>query len=308
MSIFHEAARVASRQHGLITAAQLRSAGLSARNVRTLRSKGLLERHGAGIYVVAGTRRTWEQRTMALVIAAGPLALSSHRSASGLWRLDRFRRQHADLITPHPAMRRPTAAKVHETNDLASRDRTVVEGIPVTTPVRTIVDMGRYVSAERLGEMLDDAVRRNLTTYREAQLRFAELAGRGRDGVATVRETLASRPEGAAVPDSPLETDVRALLVRAGLPEPVLHQRVECDEITYVLDLAWPDQLVAVECDGFRFHRMPGQLDWDDRRRNALGVRGWLVLHTTRGMLRSSSGQLARNVSRALRDREHPIC
>jgi very-short-patch-repair endonuclease len=194
-----------------------------------------------------------------------------------------------------------SGARVHESDDLPNRDRTVLEGIPVSTPARTILDVARYVSASRLGAMLDDAVRRDLTTYHDVQQRFAELAARGRNGIATARQVLSTRPDGAAVPDSPLEEDARTLLRRAGVPEPVLHFRVDCDELTYVLDLAWPEQLVALECDGFRFHRTPAQLDWDDRRRTALALRGWLVLHTTRTSLLTQPDRLVRDVTAALR-------
>lgn len=301
MFVFDRAAEIAARQHGVITVGQIRASGASPRQLRTLCSNGLLVRSRAGVYVVAGSPPTWEQRIMAAVLSAGPMAVASHRTASGLWRLDRFRRQHLDLVAPHPARRRPSGVRLHESNDLRSRDLTTVSGIPVTSPVRTIIDVGRYVGAARLGSMLDDAVRRELTTYREAQVRFAELAGRGRDGIATAREMLATRPDGATVPDSPLEAEVQALLMGAGIEEPVMHHPVECGPMTYVLDLAWPQQLVALECDGFRFHRTPDQLDWDDRRRNELGLRGWLVMHATRGLLDRDPLRLINDVRVALR-------
>lgn len=300
MVVFQPVAAIAARQHGLITREQLRAAGVSDRELRTLCRGGVLVAIEPRVYAVAGAPPSWVQELGGKVLAAGPLAVAGARSAAGLWRLDRFRRQHLDLIAPWPAPRRVRGARLHESNDIASRDRTVLEGIPVSTPARTILDVARYVGPARLGAMLDDAVRRDLTTYREVQQRFGELAGRGRDGIATAREVLASRPDGAAVPDSPLEDDVRRLLRRSGIPEPVLHHRVACGELTYVLDLAWPARLVALECDGFRFHRTPDQLDWDDRRRTELGLRGWLVLHTTRRLVHEDPARLTRDVAAAL--------
>jgi very-short-patch-repair endonuclease/predicted transcriptional regulator of viral defense system len=303
VDVFDQVASIAARQHGLVTREQIRATGLSDQQLRTLRRTGVLAVIEPRIYAVTGAPRSWEQALFGKVLAGGSLVIAGARSAAGLWRLDRFRRQHMDLLAPAPAARRVPGARVHETNDLRSRDRTVLEGIPVSTPARTILDVARYVSPARLGAMLDDAVRRDLTTYLEVQERFAELAARGRNGIATVREVLSTRPDGATVPDSPLEDDVRTLLRRAKLPEPVLHFRVDCDELTYVLDLAWPEQLVALECDGFRFHRTPAQLDWDDRRRTALSLRGWLVLHTTRTTLRTQPDRLVRDVTAALRQR-----
>lgn len=303
MDVFGQVASVAARQHGLITRQQIRATGLSDQQLRTLRRAGVLAPVEPRVYEVTGAPYSWEKALFGKVLAGGPLVIAGARSAAGLWRLDRFRRQHMDLLAPAPAARRVPGARVHETNDLRSRDRTVLEGIPVSTPARTILDVARYVSPARLGAMLDDAVRRDLTSYLEVQERFAELAARGRNGMATVREVLSTRPDGATVPDSPLEDDVRTLLRRSAVPEPVLHFRVDCDELTYVLDLAWPEQMVALECDGFRFHRTPAQLDWDDRRRTALALRGWLVLHATRTSLRTQPDRLVRDVTAALRRR-----
>jgi hypothetical protein len=303
MSVFGAIARVASNQHGAISRAQLRACGLTDQQLRTWCARGVLVRDQSGVYLVASHPITWEQRLMAVTLAAGPLALASHRSAAGLWRLDRFRRQHLDLTVPDRAPRRSKLAKIHESTALTDLDRTQCDGIPATTTTRTLIDLGRYLSVTRLTALLDDAVRRELTTYGQVHRRFEQLGGRGRGGAATVRRVLANRPAGSRAPDSPLEDLVRRLLVTAGIPEPVLHHRVECDDLTYVLDLAWPEQLVAVECDGFRFHRTPDQLDWDDERRTRLGLRGWLVLHATWRSATSEPATLVRSVRRALERR-----
>lgn len=163
--------------------------------------------------------------------------------------------------------------------------------------------MGRYVSPTRLGSMIDDAVRRGLTSYEDLHARHAALARPGRNGIRTVAEALADRPVGAPVPGSPFEVLVRRLLVSAGLPEPVAQHPVPCDGITYLLDLAWPRVLVAVECDGFRFHRTPEQLEWDDRRRTELSRRGWLVHHVTWRQYRRAPDELVAEVRSSLRRR-----
>lgn len=281
MPVFDRVAGVAATHHGVVTYDQLRALGATERAVRTWCAQGVLRRAARGIYVVARAPPSWLQEVAVAVRSGGPLALAGARCAAGLWRFDRFRRRHVEVVVEAPAPRRRPGLHVIQTTRLPARDRTVLHGIAVTTPTRTLIDMGRFVGAARLGAMVDDAVRRSLTTYEDLHLRFAELASRGRPGIATMREVLERRPCGAEVPDSQFELDVRDLLVRAGLPEPVLHHRVDCGELAYVLDLAWPNALVALECDGFRFHRTPDQLEWDDRRRNALGLRGWLVLHTT---------------------------
>jgi hypothetical protein len=300
VSVFSSVSALARRQHGTITRSQLDSAGLSDRALRRLVSDGVLERAAPGVYVVGGSPDTWHRRLSVELHRAGPLSVVSHRAAAGLIRLDRYRPGHLDLAAPWASARTGNGVDLHRSCDLPARDRTVVDGLPVTTPTRTLIDMGRYVSSTRLGSMIDDAVRRRLTSYEELAARHAELARPGRAGIRTVAEALADRPCGAAVPGSPFEVIVRQLLIDAGIPVPVLQHPVPCDDMTYVLDLAWPALLVAVECDGFRFHRTPEQLEWDDRRRTELGRRGWLVHHVTWRQYRRDPDELVAEVRRSL--------
>jgi hypothetical protein len=305
VAFFGELAALAERQHGTITRAQALSIpGGSDRQLATLVHKGVLERSLPGIYVVAGMPATWERRLKVALLAGGPLAVVSHRAAAGLWRFDQYRRGRVEVLAPHPGARTGERALLHRSVELPERDRDVRQGFPITSATRTLIDMGRYVGTNRLGKMIDDAVVRNLTSYEEIGQRAAELSRSGRNGIVTVREAMSTRPGGAPPPGSPLEVEVRELLTGHDLPDPVPQFAVDCGEITYQLDLAWPSAKVAVECDGFRFHRTPEQLDWDDRRRTELGLRGWLVVHVTWNMMRDDPARVVDDVRRALRSRE----
>jgi hypothetical protein len=301
--VFTDIAVLAARQHGSITRQQVLASGGSDHHLRQLLRSSVLERVASGVYVVAGSPDTWHRRLSVELHRAGPLALVSHRAAAGLFGLDRFRRGHLDLAAPWASARTGTSVKLHRSTDIAARDRTVVDGLPVTTATRTLIDVGRYVPPTRLGSMMDDAVRRDLTSYEELARRSAELARQGRRGMRTVAAALADRPAGAPVPGSPFEILVRRLLIDAGLPVPEMQYPVPCDGITYLLDLAWSGHLVAVECDGFRFHRTPDQLEWDDHRRTQLGRRGWLVHHVTWRQYRRDPDEVAANVAASLRSR-----
>ncbi len=303
MSVFRAVSALAQRQHGTINRSQLLGASISDHAISRLVTDGVLERVAPGVFVVGGSPDTWHRRLAVELHRAGPLALVSHRAAAGLFALDRFRAGHLDIVSPSPAARTGTTVRLHRTCDLPSRDRTIIDGLAVTAPTRTLIDMGRYVSPTRLGSMIDDAVRRGLTSYEDLHARHTALARPGRDGIRTVAEALADRPVGAPVPGSPFEVLVRRLLISAGLPEPVSQHPVACDGITYLLDLAWPRVLVAVECDGFRFHRTPEQLEWDDRRRTELSRRGWLVHHVTWRQYRRDPDDLVAEVRSSLRRR-----
>lgn len=300
MSVFSSVTALAQRQHGTITRAQLISAGLGDGAVRRLVSDGVLERAAPGVYVVGGSPDSWHRRLAVELHRAGPLSVVSHRSAAALFRMDRFRPGHLDLAGPWASARTGNGVDLHRSCDLPARDRTVIDGLPVTTPTRTLIDMSRYVGPARLGSMIDDAVRRRLSSYEELAARHAELARSGRNGIRTVAAALADRPTGAPVPGSPFESIIRRLLIDSGVAVPLLQHPVVCDDITYLLDLAWPALLVAVECDGFRFHRTQEQLEWDDRRRTELGRRGWLVHHVTWRQYRRDPDELVAEVRRSL--------
>lgn len=301
MSVFEQVAALGRDRHGCVLLGELRDAGLSEGRIRTLVRTGFLLRRRAGVFVLVGSASTWEQDLAVAVFAAGPQALASHRSAAGLWRLGGFRPGHVELVSPRWLWRTRGDARQHETLDLPGRDRGIVSGIPVTSPTRTLVDMGRFVGEARLGSMVDDAVRRRLTTYEALHERFRELARRGRNGIATVRGVLAERPGGAPVPGSDFEGMVRRLLTSAGLPAPMLQCRVDCGELAFLLDLAWPDARLAVECEGFAYHSTPDQLAWDERRRNLLQMAGWLVLAYSWRRAHDDGPGVVDEVRRALR-------
>ena len=299
MSVFDEVAAIAADAHGCVVLSQLRAMELSEGKIRTLVRTGFLRRHGAGLFTIVGAPPTWRQQVMLEVLRGGPQAVSSHRSTSALASLDRFRPGAIDVVSPRGGRRSSPAAHVHETYDLPGRDRDVIDGIPVTSVTRTLIDMGRFVGAHRLGSMLDDAVRRKLTTYDQVHDRFRELARPGRNGIGRMRVVLEDRPCGAPAPGSDFETMVLRLILDAGLPRPVLQHRVQCDDMYFLLDLAWPDKLLAVECEGHAYHQTPTQLAWDEMRRNRLQLKGWTVLTYTWITAKRDPDGLVREVSAA---------
>ncbi len=300
MSLYDDVAAVAVTQHGCITLDQLRSLGLARGHIRAMVGSGFLRRRALGVFTVVGSPPSWHQAVMTEVLTGGPQALASQRAASALWQLDRFRQGSIDVVSTRWTRRRSGTASRHETADLPGRDRSVADGIPVTSPARTLIDMGRFVGAHRLGNMLDDAVRRDLTSYEEVYERFRELAKSGRNGITTMRRVLAERPCGAPPPGSAFELTVKRLLMRAGLPEPVLQHPVVAGEFRFLLDLSWPDRMVAVECEGFQFHRTPDQLAWDEFRRNRLALQGWMVLGYAWVRVRDDPAGVVSEVRRAL--------
>jgi len=272
--------RVARRQHAAISRAQLLSAGLSRRQIERRTAEGALLAVHRGVYRIAGAPQTTEQALWSACLATGGIA--SHRSAAWVWDL---RGCEPDVVeVTVPVRRRPDLAGVtsHTTRRLDAVDVCTRSGIPVTTPARTLLDLGAVLAADRVEPALEDALHRALVTTATLERTLARAGAMGRDGTATLRALLAARAPGQAATESPLEDEVVRVLRRACLPDPVRQHVVRTPAGRQVrLDLAYPRQGVAIEAQGAAWHTGRAALQRDCERLNILIALGWRVLAFT---------------------------
>jgi very-short-patch-repair endonuclease len=206
-----------------------------------------------------------------------------------------------EITVPKGKAVRRRGVIVHQARDLRPVDVTVVDAIPVTTPTRTLIDLGAVVPKEAVEEALDDALRRGLTSIPRLRWRIGELATRGRRGVGVVRELVDRRAGDPAIPESVLETRLLRLIEREGLPAPVRQYQVrERGRLIAIPDFAYPDLKLAIEADGYRWHSGREQWESDLARRNALTARGWRVVHVTYRDLEHRPDEVVRTIARAL--------
>jgi hypothetical protein len=166
--------------------------------------------------------------------------------------------------------------------DLDPADVTTVDAIPVTTPVRTIIDLASVLDRDDLEDALDEAIRRNRTTPEHIRWLLSQTPARGLHGVGTLRELLDARRRRTDVPDSPLETKVLRSFIRAGLPRPELQHEIRDGHKTIaVLDFAFPELKIGIEADGYRWHSGRRRWQRDLDRRNRLALMKWRVFHVT---------------------------
>lgn len=238
---------------------------------------------------------------MTLVLAL-PGAVVSHRAAAAVWKLPGSDKASLEFTTPR-GHRAPCAGViVHRTTDLATPDVVNVNGIPVTSVTRTLLDLGSVVDEETVEIALDAALCRRMTTIDRLQRRLDALGGRGRRGTATLRKLLEERHDHDGVPESALETKTRRvlrLLRKARLPLP------ECQyEIApYRIDFAYPQYKIAIEAESYERHS--GKRAWhrDWARRNHLTSLGWLVLHFTWEDITKRPSYVLAQVTAALKER-----
>jgi hypothetical protein len=169
---------------------------------------------------------------------------------------------------------------------------TVVEGRLATAPAWTAVEVARGLRRPRALATLDAALRSGTCDRRELRAAVARQAGRR--GIVAVRELI---PFAASEAESPMESEARLVMIDGGVPTPVLqHEVIDRDGRLWRLDFAWPDQMFAVEYDGFDFHSDPEALRRDRQKRAALHELGWVVTGIVADDVRRRSWDLVRRI------------
>ena len=273
---------ITARQRGLITHAQARSVGLSASAIRHRIARGDWVRVRTGLYRRSGTPRSWEQTVLAAVLGAGPQAWTSHATAAELWGFPLGGREPIEITVLLERRPRLERVRVHRSGTLVDADLREIDGIPVLSPARTLVDLSARVGVRDLGALVDDGLRRRVLTLPalHAVARRLPTIAPGRSPK-TVERVLLDRVGDYQPGGSNLEVQVFDILVGAGFPPPVRQHRVVVDGSTYFLDLAYPERHLAIEVDGFEFHRERAVFDADRSRQNDLVRAGWTVLRFT---------------------------
>lgn len=296
MEALTEAARRASRSHGVSTRAELLAAGLSRAELYGLVERGVLVRVATGAYRWASSAVTWEQRAMVATRSLGGDALLSHSSAVALNGLAGFRKGRLHVCVAKAGGRRPRSFVVHQVRALGPADRRVVDGIPVVAVPLALVQVAATASASRVEDALDDALCRGLARLDEVEA----ACRRGRDGSAALRRILGLWRTGE-LPHTVAEARLVRRLRAHGLPPPARQWPVHGADRRLVarVDLAYPAHRVAIEFDSFRWHEPRRARRHTLVRRNRLEALGWHVLVAT-GEDRADGGERLAGDVRAL--------
>lgn len=171
---------------------------------------------------------------------------------------------------------------VHQLTDLAPGHIDQLQGLPVTNPSRTVIDMAAVLGPGRLADLLDQLVRRRRTTYEDTAEMLENLSRQGKPGVRLLRSVLKPRLGGAFVIDSTLETRLFELVLRAGLEAPDPQHRPKwLRHMNGRVDFAYPEFCLVIEGDSLRFHGSPDLFQADRERDNLAQLAGWTILRFT---------------------------
>jgi hypothetical protein len=221
-----------------------------------------------GVYQIDSRRSDWEDKLLGAVLAAGERALASHRAALVLWGLDGISSAPTEVTAPYTHGPVPDRTIVHRSR--RPPESTSINGIPVTTIERTLLDCCSVLLPLAATKAFESAFRRRLTTVDRMYAFLKAEGGRGVKGTKMARRILDNRRDDTTT-DSGSETEALYLMRNAGIPEPVLQQKFTAlGGDTIRPDFYWPLPGKAIEIDGLDAHDSADKLDHDLQRQNKL--------------------------------------
>jgi hypothetical protein len=236
---------------------------------------------------------TPQRRWMAAILACGKDAALSHRSAAALWRIAAERSAVVDVSVRRRSEHHRPGLCVRSRPGLPAHDVTTNDEIPVTTPVRTLVDLATALGPVALERAVNEADKRDLIDPEELRKRLGDFVGQ--PAVRALRALLDRHT--FRLSDSDLEIFFRPIAAAAGLPQPLSKQVVNGFEV----DFHWPGLGLVVETDGLRYHRTPSAQTRDRRRDQAHVAAGLTVLRFTHRQVRHDSAHVRSVLTRTAR-------
>jgi very-short-patch-repair endonuclease len=286
-------ATLASSQHGVVARWQLLDAGLTARQVKLRLRNGRLHEVHRGVYLPGHAVLTAHARDMAALLACGPHAILSHRSAAALWQLLSYPASARACVTIPPG-RSATKPRIEvHRAAIPQADVRWRERMSLTSPPRTILDLAGELGSHDLERLVAEANYRRVASAREIREQLER--NPGKRGNATLRIVL-DVPGGPARTRSPAERQVLRLLREAGLTGYELNQRIHGFEV----DVLWRELSFAVEIDGYDAHSGRLAFERDRLKVATLKAQGLDVMPITPRQLRDDPDGVVARLVRAL--------
>jgi very-short-patch-repair endonuclease len=297
---------IARTQRGVFTRAQATAAGLSdgaiAWHVRT----GAWVRVLPAVYRTASTPESWHQKLAAGCLWAGRGAAVSHLTAARLHGLEGLpaagRREPIELTTSLGRRLRAAGFRVHRSSRLERPDRSEIDGIPVTSLGRTLIDLAPALTDARLAAALDSGIARDPSRgVRLLRRALQALRQKGRSGTLALERLLDERARETVRLDSAFERRFAVALRRAGLPRPDAHFDVaENGRHIAEIDFAYPRERLGLQLNGANVHRRYAVWQRDQAQLSDLAAAGWRIIHVTWAQLEASEAAVMDRVARAL--------
>jgi len=289
-------------QHGLASRPQMADLGFTVKAIAGLIRAGLFVERVPGVLRRWDSADDWIVDLCETTLTSIPRPVASHRSALRLWGF----RTDAEIETSIRYPRRCVApgAVVHRSRDLQEDDITTCDGVPVTTPIRTLCDSGLIFPESEVARMVSHGIATRAVT-RVDLWKFRHRVGKqGRNGAGVLDRVLDDLPEGAELAESGPEVRLLDICLQSGLPAPVMQWTVVSHGRQFRFDLAYPAMRVGIEFDGREVHSDQVRFVEDRRRQNLLVLDGWTVLRFTWADVHERPGAVAAEIRSALNSRQ----
>ena len=296
-------AHLADCQHGIVAVWQLRLMGMSIRQVMLRVEAGLLRRLHPGVYAFGHRQLSGRAHRMAAVLACGPGAVVSHRSAAWLWGLLEDARAVIDVTALCERGRLIDAIRVHSAH-LAPKDIHVIDGIPCTSVARTLLDLAGVVDRQCLAAAFLEAERKevlDLDALRAAMGRVARPRG-----ARNLRRVIADFDPDSLRTESTTEVQLLRLCAEHQLPPPRVNEPATVEGVAYRPDFLWPAQRLIVETDGGATHSSPRDRVRDFERDERFRRAGYLTRRFSWRQVTYEPEWVARTIRRLLAERGVP--
>jgi Protein of unknown function (DUF559) len=282
---------LAGRQHGVVARRQLLALGFNAREIEHRVARKRLHLVMRGVYAVGWPALTPKRRWMAGVLACGDDGALGHQSAAALWEIGTEKPGVIDISVRRRCELKRPGLRVRGRPTLEAADIVHHDGIPVTSPVQTLIDLATELTQLGVERAVNEADKRDLVdpeTLRSALEGYA-----GQPGAPLLRRLLDKRT--FPLSDSDLEILFRPIATAAGLPTPLTKQIVNGFEV----DFFWPELGLVVETDGLRYHRTPSTQARDARRDRSHVLAGMTPLRFTHYEIKYEPAQVRATLTRA---------
>ena len=291
-------AKLFAEQFGVITRDQARAAGMKARAIDRRLESGEWTRVFQGVYRLTSSPRIWHQALLGASFWAGPGSAIALRAAAALLEFDGFKPGPVELVGESRRVS-PAGVRFHHTSQLLDADVMDLRPFRVTNATRLLLDFAAILDEERLGQLLDESLRRRLTSIPRLRWRLLQAVDHKPRGMSKLLKLIEDRELG--VPESVLEARFLRLLKKSRLPQPKRQFEIRSsNRLIARVDFAYPQIKLAIETDGYRYHS--GKSAWgnDLKRRNALTAFGWTLFHITSDDLSKRARETADLVRRSI--------
>jgi hypothetical protein len=270
----------AGRQHGVVSLAQLAALGVSSDATRKRVSSGRWHRVHPGVFAIGHAPLTRDAYYMAAVLACGPGAALSHRSAADKLGLRATHRSRIDIISPRRPGRRLASIDAHTSRTLLPRDIQTVDGIPCTSVARTLLDLAAILPRRATVRTIDQAELLQLLDARAINDVLERT--HGHQGNAPLRSILNDHSPGTTLTRNDLEEAFLAICQTAALPQPEVNACIAMEPIPYEADFLWREHQLIAETDGRATHTTKRAFEHDRRRDQRLMLAGYRVVRFPR--------------------------